>query len=67
MSYRYQTVSLGLALMFLAVSLTAAPQWKTIKGPDDLPEEFCTSWREGDHLITFGLFDPPWKDTEKLP
>ena len=54
MAYRRQTVSLGLALMILAGFLAGTPQWRTIKGPDDLPEEFCTIWKEGDHLITFG-------------
>lgn len=44
----------GSAVILLTATLLGTPQWKVLEEADDLPEAFCSTWQEGDYLITFG-------------
>lgn len=54
MKLRIWLLILGMTLFTLGSPLTAAPQWKTLDDSSDLPEDFCSSWKKGDLMITFG-------------
>jgi len=44
----------GSAVILLTATLLGTPQWKVLEEADDLSEAFCSTWQEGDYLVTFG-------------